>query len=69
VRLLFAGLIFLLFAFLKGTGDILSRLKKKRDWLDLVLFRIFGMLAVQLSFLWRSGIRMRRQRPSFNTWA
>ncbi|MBL4930391.1 DMT family transporter [Clostridium paridis] len=50
IRLLVTGLILLLYALLKGTDDIWKVWKTKHTALNLLLFSILGMVAVQYTY-------------------
>ncbi|PEL11210.1 DMT family transporter [Bacillus sp. AFS017336] len=50
VRLLFSGIILLIFASLKEKKNISEIWKNKKDVISLFLFSIFGMLAVQYTY-------------------
>ncbi|WML44435.1 EamA family transporter [Neobacillus sp. PS3-40] len=50
IRLLFSGVILLLFAYTVKKQNIWSIWKNKRDILALILFGIFGMLGVQYTY-------------------
>lgn len=49
-RLLFAGLILVMFSFMHG-NKIFSILKNRKDALSLLIFSVVGALTVQLTFL------------------
>lgn len=50
IRLLFAGLILLLYSFIQKDKNLFKIWKNKKDIITLILFSIFGMLGVQYTY-------------------
>lgn len=51
IRLLFAGLLLIIFSIIKNKNKTFEIFKNKKDTITLILFGIFGMLACQYSYL------------------
>lgn len=50
IRLLISGISFLLFSFIRNPNSVFSPWKDKKDIFGLLIFGVFGMLAVQYTF-------------------